>query len=1287
MARPLLDKEFLDELDRQKVKEIYARITALTMEEEPIEQIEGHITQGSVNIDGSSSVRRTCSLTLVANELNIHEFYWGLRTKFMLETGISNTINPKYPDIIWFNQGKYVLTSFNTSQTTSNYTISVQGKDKMTLLNGELGGSIYALTHNFGVEDVTDKDGYMTTQKLLVKDIIINAVHEFAKEPLHNIIVNDLDDYGLELLEYRGKDPMYCIIDAASDEPTNMTLDGNQQYSLEDGSKITLSQIPEDRYNKLFELDRLKVIKINKIPNMNASNFRPGFTYKSRDGIAWTLTNPEDTYDPNMIYGESVTPYVLYDGEGKSFTCAKLTYGMTAGYRLTGITYPGDLIANVGETVTSVLDKIKSMLGEFEYYYDVDGRFIFQRKKTYISTGFNNIVNNRDEDYVDPAAYTSAVSYSFQDSLLVSSYTNSPNYANLRNDFSIWGTRKSVTGKELDVHMRYAIDDKPEYYRNYYGTVYTIWDEETMRKYMRSNLDSFIPNNKIKEEIGWVRKENPPGLSYNWWDIFNWGEYYKIKCGHYPTSTMDHYLINGGYKFTADEMYNMFPKGSETYEGFLSYAIYCFDVEPDGTLGYTGHGTNCGHYYENYFLRTLFDRGATAYIYKPVIPEEDLLPGQTDEYAGQEYEDVVKEEIDKIEIIGGLDWRELIYQMAIDFRRHNHEDDFYITIRQMNPTTCPYGYTGYEQYYTDMEGFWRQLYCPTQDATAYKQTTPSKSTYLMRPGDYYYFDNTYAQCGGYEQYHEGMQYYTLKENTFMGYYEIQAIDLTADQYTSMSREKLFYICPFQIVNHKSETFELKPGTHYYSEDGGRVFKEVTGEHKFNINLVYATKAQELDPYTYINCMITEPYRVLDGKYYVKDGDNYTLVTGVTEEEYYKNPSKYYNMNKPERVIAGKKEKFMEGRQYFYFTDFDKPETWILFESLSKELYDFNCTSLGWKEYEYSLLPLGTTYDSSKTYYQKTTSSTTDLEIYVDVPMNENTFHNAVAKRNCYVRTGEILTFRCCELDPYDPTREYLFLRAGLGEYTEATDGKGKKLITDEETFNKFCTGNWNEKLDMADGSKGTLMELYTSLMPYYKKYSYQCCVHPKEYDPTLFYFLKTSSEYTESGWVQDVFDCPDNLNFWFDFLDEDSELSKYSVHSIGDRPKSVKDTNVKAIYFRETPTVVFVKPENWEKENNAKFGYTYIKLPEHMENLFSISTQGKSAKDVLDQYLYDFACCAESITISVLPIHHLVPNTRIFVYDGNSGINGEYIMTRYTIPLSHSGNMSITATKAIDALY
>jgi hypothetical protein len=60
------DRTFLKQLDEHRTKTIYARIIALTLEEAPIETIEGRVTEGSINIDGDSSVRRTCSLTMVA---------------------------------------------------------------------------------------------------------------------------------------------------------------------------------------------------------------------------------------------------------------------------------------------------------------------------------------------------------------------------------------------------------------------------------------------------------------------------------------------------------------------------------------------------------------------------------------------------------------------------------------------------------------------------------------------------------------------------------------------------------------------------------------------------------------------------------------------------------------------------------------------------------------------------------------------------------------------------------------------------------------------------------------------------------------------------------------------------------------------------------------------------------------------------------------------------------------------------------------------------------------------
>ena len=68
----------------------------------PLEQIEGKVISGSINIDGNSAVRRTCNLSLVAKDININNFYWSIGSKFTLEIGVNNVINNEYPDIIWF---------------------------------------------------------------------------------------------------------------------------------------------------------------------------------------------------------------------------------------------------------------------------------------------------------------------------------------------------------------------------------------------------------------------------------------------------------------------------------------------------------------------------------------------------------------------------------------------------------------------------------------------------------------------------------------------------------------------------------------------------------------------------------------------------------------------------------------------------------------------------------------------------------------------------------------------------------------------------------------------------------------------------------------------------------------------------------------------------------------------------------------------------------------------------------------------------------------------------------
>lgn len=565
------NKEFLKELDKYRHRDIYARITLLTFDEQPVEYIEGKVTGGSINIDGTSALRRTCNLTMVSASLDANIFLLNLERKFILEIGLKNKIDPSYPEIIWFKQGIFVTTGCNTARQTSSYQISLSGKDKMCLLNGDVSG-IMPYSVDFGTIEEVSKDGTTVTYtKVKIKDIIRNAVEEFGNEFPYNIIINDLEESGLELLEYKGDTRIYMFRNFTQIENdqtfVNLTLDGSMQVYWakieynKDGSETIL----QSGKKRLDAFDEKEFDVFTSLPIYTALRIK---------------FNEQDTIYP--------------------YTVVKADQGDCIGYRQTDLVYAGDLIANVGDSLTSILDKIKTMLVDFEYYYDIDGHFIFQKKKSYEKWGYQAISENEEgklESYFENSKIKSDPFYNFEDNTLVISFNNNPDYSNVKNDFAIWGTRKGVSGAEIPVHLRFAIDRKPKSYTTYKPDMV-----------------------KIKNE-----KEDENTNSY-------------LKYNDYPQ-----------YTYIAAE------DGSWKIDGNI---IYC-------------------------------------------------------------------------------DWREIIYQMAKDYHKYRDtRKDFYQQIIYNNldengVSRYPTGRTNYEQYYTDILGFWRDIYSPIGLKDKNK-----KGEYVTPPGFY-----------------------------------------------------------------------------------------------------------------------------------------------------------------------------------------------------------------------------------------------------------------------------------------------------------------------------------------------------------------------------------------------------------------------------------------------------------------------------------------------------------------------------------------------------------------------
>lgn len=372
---------FLQEIDNFVNQKQYVKITLLNWNEEPIKEIQGELSGGSISKDGSSSVRRTCSLTAIVDrgEYNIEDskMDFAINKKIYIECGIKN-YSKHYKDypILWFPQGVFFISNFSiTSNVSSNISISLTLKDKMCGLNGEVGGTFPAAVI-LDEMDTQSPTGQFVHQKILIYDIIQEIVHHYGGEPLNNILIEDVPNRIKRVMRWTGENPLY-----------------------------------------------LKAI--------------------SADGYTW--------YEGLLDKPSDMTGVKQYNTNED------------VGYTYADFVYDTELTANLGESVVTVLDKIKQYLGNYEYFYDEFGVFHFREIKNYLNTTQAKILLD-DMDAKDYLAETTTgkTVYSFSDKTNIISITQNPQYANIKNDYVVQGLRKR-TNSSASILVRYhlAIDRKP----------------------------------------------------------------------------------------------------------------------------------------------------------------------------------------------------------------------------------------------------------------------------------------------------------------------------------------------------------------------------------------------------------------------------------------------------------------------------------------------------------------------------------------------------------------------------------------------------------------------------------------------------------------------------------------------------------------------------------------------------------------------------------------------------------------------------------------------------------
>ena len=1162
----LNDSDFLEKINSDRQQTQYVKITLLDWEENPIEEIQGLTTGGSINLNGDSAVRRTCNLSMYVYKENYMRItdpnnMISINKKVFLEVGLKNNTD-KYTDydIIWQPQGIYVITACGTSHSTSGITLNINLQDKMCLLNGTCGG-VLPSSIQFDRYDTIDESGAYVTLRPTIVQIIRELVNHWGNEQLGKIIIKDIDERIKCAMRWIGDTPIYAYNDEG-------------QYHMTT-NKSTAEQYAYTEYN----------------------------------------------------WGEDV------------------------GYIFTDFTYPGDLIANPGDTICTILDKIKSTLGNYEYFYDVDGNFHFQEIKNYlnITQATTDLNNMHNEQYLVDISKGQNV-YNFKDSKLFTSYSNSPNYSNIKNDYVVWGIRQNTEGIKVPIRYHLAIDSKPQT-----GNIYNVFfyddpdDGLTKAKVPIEFIDkSHFPS---KGTEGCFYMDKVSNIIYKWdseiedFVIVSGGEIepYGTK-NEFPqigeqgvvyvdNSTAKTY--NWGLDKTSEhfrEIQEELNELSTTYYANLQNVHS--DIENTGDAIRSLQNSlvevnNTITPIEQNIAKTTNEKNEAERQKQRNLNEADALQDQYDE--NLEQKPIIETEIANLnnELTELIDLNKAtVNGELIDVT--NAENANILSIKVYGKTTQ------------------RAIPSMTRPIQVFPLTNSISITASTRTGLentlYYYLGNgNFALTDDYIK--DGILTNNYGKYTLLGY-ENWIITTTTSDYIEFSYDA--FIEAGVTATTYSSYF---PNTEDCRIDVTGTMISVRVPRSMNINTKEEFNNWIINSLTQFAIPVNVYYKLATPK------ETEIASVGIL---------KTYN---PETIISNDISSQIE---LTYMTNTYSQEIADVKAELNvqeKKLKTINK--------EIAELP-----DTIQTHLDIAQQLTGDIMV---MEQNLTRLNNQLAPLEAQrAETVEAITAQEGYKDDYinqenvltyDYNEDYAAIAATQYEYVETS------LIA----MDKVQTTDWRSELYL----QGAAAEPLGVSSNYY--YPELAAEWPKIYDMKKNHYLDAQGNIIYTGGFKDeILANPSNMDYFLDFIDSDAAISQFNVNAIGRRSMVESNDGFNCVFEPIIPDYVIIESGQEDtrekREECEKKGQAYIQVEPAIFNTLATGGASNGCFEEVKMLLYNYTGYNEQINLSMIPLYYLEPNIRIGVRDIEADISGDFIIKTISLPLTVGSTMSVSATRAIEKL-
>lgn len=1035
-----------------------------------------------------------------------------------------------------------------------------------------------------------------------------------------------------------GKDKM-CMLDGTCGGtlPSAVTFH-ETQYEDENGD-ITIEQVP------IFTIIKECVTHFGKEPEQNVIINDVDMTAKL--STKYVGQNP-------IWFSKDYKSFVISENAPKdeNFLQHKFIYGQDVGYQETDFTYPGELVFSAGDTVTSVLDKIIESLGNYEYFYDLDGHFVFQQKKNYLNYYYTPITQINDNYYIK-AFSDSKYYYTFINAKDALSYYNSPKYENIKNDFIVWGDKTNANGVTKTIQYHLAIDEKPQidlanqymwditrgngdhayYLFEYEKNDYNQTPEQKAIEIIYTENHSEITDNSIETAI---KKDVINNILQNY-SFYNGDQfilYYKIifsdQIRYYKVVLLNKEIIDFIYLEDLTDIIDF---------THLAFGVYPKKDEEENES--SGDNDSSGD-------------DPIGYPDRPNSPDLDPGFGIPDSWHRDIYSKSKQNQLDpdfNVNPDGSSKDEPDDSENKKDDTTKIKNKEFYLIQKKIIDNVDVLGYF-------NKKSEWVQIFELSEELNL-----TNINNLINKIKQNYYLK--IIKDINFDEINKEYDFNFINQNNALLISNTDLLIYKLNSYDSEGNKKEYN---YSIPNNYSAIKDLEGKILISEEEHKELVKTLLEYYKIN-------KDNLIDDITLI-------YNYTDINDIPSDNPSGDGPIGYPDKP--NTPDLDPGFGVPDSWHKNTNSTKSQSQLDPYFGVSSKGET----SSDTKK--DNNSSSSDNKKGSDLLLPFLDPVEGKKDQLKVLKDQEDIIKKIFILRDNGNYTLNEIIEEITNAYNSNIIDFsilpenskiKIVTYVPEEPKFDYednfYFTLIGTPCHEWREELFRQALLNNENGSQK---GDYDDEL---------LAKINNEYLWRKQLFDPQNETWHEEWNNQIDSINSDEEKIdTWDGWNPAIYIDPSLVTYWLDFIDVDQLVSKYSVNKIGRRTKALTKTNMSLLYKLNVPDIIFFENTGeadliQKIEEYTLEGQAYCALKLGQMKLFSSSGTGSTAFDYIREMLYQYLIYNLTVTINCAPRYYLEPNNLIYIDDKKSNIKGEFVITQYTLPLTYNGNMSITTNEAL----